>query len=81
MEGVGSVEGPEGEQATVDDLPLYTFAGDAQAGDATGDGIVSFGGTWKVVKLSGGAGAAGSSGGGSGGSTDTSTTTIDDYGY
>jgi predicted lipoprotein with Yx(FWY)xxD motif len=81
VEGVGSVEGPEGEQATVDDLPLYTFAGDAKAGDATGDGIVSFGGTWKVVKLSGGAGAAGSSGGGSGGSTDTSTTTIDDYGY
>lgn len=26
--------------------PLYTYAGDAQAGVATGVGIVSFGGTW-----------------------------------
>jgi predicted lipoprotein with Yx(FWY)xxD motif len=82
VDGVGSVEGPEGEQATIDDLPLYTFAGDAQAGDATGDGIVSFGGTWKVVKLSGGTGGAGGSGGGTGGSTDSSTTTtLDAYGY
>jgi predicted lipoprotein with Yx(FWY)xxD motif len=82
VKGVGSVEGPNGEQATIDDLPLYTFAGDANAGDARGEGISSFGGTWHVVKISGGAGAAG--GGGSTGTTSTtsgSTTTTDDYGY
>jgi predicted lipoprotein with Yx(FWY)xxD motif len=80
--GVGSVEGPEGEQATIDGLPLYTFAGDANAGDATGEGITSFGGTWHVVKVSGGAGAAGA-GGSTGTTTTTSgtTTTTDDYGY
>jgi predicted lipoprotein with Yx(FWY)xxD motif len=51
--GVAVVTTPEGEQATINGLPLYTFSADAGPGDATGDGIVSFGGTWKVVELSG----------------------------
>ena len=42
-----------GEQVASDGLPLYTFAGDAAAGDAKGEGIESFGGVWKVVKVGG----------------------------
>ena len=30
-------------------MPLYRFAQDAAPGDVRGDGITSFGGTWKVV--------------------------------
>ncbi len=40
-------------QVTLRGLPLYTFAGDARAGVATGDGLRSFGGTWHVVRPSG----------------------------
>jgi predicted lipoprotein with Yx(FWY)xxD motif len=31
--------------------PLYTFAGDTSAGEATGNRLRSFGGTWKVVPI------------------------------
>jgi predicted lipoprotein with Yx(FWY)xxD motif len=50
--------------------PLYEYSGDSKAHVATGEGIVSFGGTWHVVK-------ANASGGGttSTGSTSTTTTT------
>jgi predicted lipoprotein with Yx(FWY)xxD motif len=37
-------------QVTVDGLPLYTYAGDSAPGVANGNNLVSFGGTWKVVK-------------------------------
>lgn len=30
--------------------PLYTYAGDTAAGQVTGNGIVSFGGTWSVAR-------------------------------
>jgi predicted lipoprotein with Yx(FWY)xxD motif len=33
--------------------PLYTFAGDAGPGEAKGEGIASFGGTWSVVSIAG----------------------------
>ena len=49
--GLGTVSTSEGEQITHDSLPLYRFAGDSGAGDATGDGISSFGGVWSVVKV------------------------------
>ncbi len=39
---------------TADGLPLYTFSGDKTATDAGGEGLASFGGTWHVVKASGG---------------------------
>ena len=32
--------------------PLYTFAGDSKAGDANGQGIQSFGGTWMTFTVS-----------------------------
>lgn len=37
-------------QVTLAGHPLYTFAPDRRRDDATGEGVVSFGGTWRVVK-------------------------------
>jgi Uncharacterized protein conserved in bacteria len=39
-----------GKQVTINGLPLYTYAGDASAGDLTGQG---FGGIWWVVDPAG----------------------------
>ena len=50
--------------------PLYYFVGDAMADDATGEGIVSFGGTWHVWKA-----LSGSPAGGTGSTMSTSTMT------
>jgi hypothetical protein len=35
--------------------PLYYFVGDTGTGEAKGNGITSFGGTWNVIAASGGA--------------------------
>jgi predicted lipoprotein with Yx(FWY)xxD motif len=58
-------------QVTLDGRPLYHFSIDKKKGAAAGQGIVSFGGTWHVVKAS-----AASKGGSTttGSSTSTSTT-------
>jgi predicted lipoprotein with Yx(FWY)xxD motif len=37
-------------QLTLAGHPLYRYAPDSRKADATGQGIVSFGGTWKVIK-------------------------------
>jgi hypothetical protein len=42
-------------QATYDGHPLYTYAGDTAPGQANGNGITSFGGTWHEVPISGSA--------------------------
>lgn len=55
VKSVTVVTTPEGDQAAIKGLPVYTFSGDAKPGDAIGEGLVSFGGTWRVVKLSGAA--------------------------
>ena len=39
-------------QLTLRGLPLYRFAGDSRAGQTTGEGIKSFGGTWHAVRAS-----------------------------
>ena len=39
-------------QLTLDGHPLYHFSGDTHKGSTVGNGIVSFGGTWHVVKES-----------------------------
>jgi predicted lipoprotein with Yx(FWY)xxD motif len=39
-------------QVTLDGKPLYYFVKDAKAGDATGNGINAFNGSWSVVKMS-----------------------------
>jgi predicted lipoprotein with Yx(FWY)xxD motif len=49
--GLGTVLG--GQQVTVNALPLHRFAGDTKAGQASGEGISSFGGVWHVVKGAG----------------------------
>jgi predicted lipoprotein with Yx(FWY)xxD motif len=59
VKDLGVVSG--GDQVTSTGLPLYTFAADAAAGDAKGEGLSSFGGTWHVVKVSGGAATSESS--------------------
>ena len=48
--GVAKVAATSDGQVTANGLPLYRFAGDAAPKEANGDGLVSFGGTWKVVK-------------------------------
>jgi predicted lipoprotein with Yx(FWY)xxD motif len=53
-------------QVTLGGRPLYYFFQDKAKGDANGQGINSFGGTWHVVKVSGGSSS----------STDSSTTTM-----
>jgi predicted lipoprotein with Yx(FWY)xxD motif len=40
-------------QVTLGGHPLYRYSGDSGAGQANGEGIKSFGGTWHVVKASG----------------------------
>jgi predicted lipoprotein with Yx(FWY)xxD motif len=40
-------------QVTLGGLPLYRFANDHKRGEANGEGIKSFGGTWHAVKASG----------------------------
>jgi predicted lipoprotein with Yx(FWY)xxD motif len=41
------------KQVTYAGHPLYTYAGDAAAGDVGGQGIHSFGGTWEALTPSG----------------------------
>jgi predicted lipoprotein with Yx(FWY)xxD motif len=37
------------QQITYSTWPLYTFAGDAAAGQTSGQGVVGFGGKWLVA--------------------------------
>lgn len=66
--GVKNVATNASGQVTINGAPIYTFAPDSNAGDTKGEGIMSFGGTWHVVKASGTSGGA-SSGGGTGSTT------------
>ena len=62
-------------QVTHDGLPLYLFAADTTQGQATGEGIASFGGVWHVVKAKGAAGASSS------GASDSSSGGLGGLGY
>ncbi len=55
VKGLGVAKDASGDQVTSGDLPLYTFQGDSTPGMTKGEGLSSFGGTWHVVKVSGGA--------------------------
>ena len=59
--GVKNVGTGPGGTVTINGAPVYTFAGDASAGTTAGEGINSFGGTWNVVKASGGSSGSGGS--------------------
>jgi predicted lipoprotein with Yx(FWY)xxD motif len=50
--GIGTETNANGNQVTAQSQPVYRFINDHGPSDATGDGIVSFGGTWHVVKAS-----------------------------
>jgi predicted lipoprotein with Yx(FWY)xxD motif len=58
-------------QVTLGGHPLYTFANDHKKANATGEGLVAFGGTWHVVKDP----SAGSSTGNTGSTSSTPTMT------
>ncbi|HEY2428194.1 MAG TPA: cell wall-binding repeat-containing protein [Acidimicrobiales bacterium] len=49
--GLGTQMNANGDQVTENGIPLYRYSGDSGPSDAKGDGIVSFGGTWHVVKV------------------------------
>jgi predicted lipoprotein with Yx(FWY)xxD motif len=42
--------GPGGRQVTASGLPLYRYSGDTKAGQANGEGIISYGGVWRVAR-------------------------------
>jgi predicted lipoprotein with Yx(FWY)xxD motif len=51
---LGTVKDPNGQtQVTYNSWPLYMFSGDSGPGQSNGEGIVSFGGTWYAMGLSG----------------------------
>lgn len=52
VEDLGTAPDGRTVQGTHAGLPLYRFAADTASGDANGEGITSFGGTWNVVKIS-----------------------------
>jgi predicted lipoprotein with Yx(FWY)xxD motif len=59
------------KQVTYNGHPVYLYSGDHGPGDATGEGLVAFGGSWFTLDASGnqvtsGAGSAGSTGSGRG---------------
>ena len=69
---LGTVKGATGQmEVTYNGWPLYTFIGDSAAGQAKGQGLTNFGGTWYVLNTAGSpvtakASAAHSSGSGGG---------------
>jgi predicted lipoprotein with Yx(FWY)xxD motif len=51
---LGAVKSSDGSlYATYHGWPLYTYSGDSGPGQAQGEGITSFGGTWYVLNASG----------------------------
>ncbi|MGH9076838.1 MAG: COG4315 family predicted lipoprotein [Acidimicrobiales bacterium] len=64
---LGTVTSPDGKLYLVygpSKWPLYTFSGDSAPGQANGQGIHSFGGTWSAVSPGGDAVAGATRGGG-----------------
>jgi predicted lipoprotein with Yx(FWY)xxD motif len=50
---LGTIPGTGGAQVTYHGHPLYTYAGDRQPGDTTGQGLDQFGAKWFVVAPNG----------------------------
>jgi predicted lipoprotein with Yx(FWY)xxD motif len=65
-------------QVTLAGHPLYTYSGDHQKNNATGEGINGFGGIWHVVKDAGGSSSSSPT---TSTSTTSSTTSTNPYGY
>jgi predicted lipoprotein with Yx(FWY)xxD motif len=72
---LGTVKRPDGTtQVTYKGLPLYTFTGDRQPGEAKGQGIKDVG-TWSVLATSGAPASKSSSGGAAPSTTGTTPST------
>jgi predicted lipoprotein with Yx(FWY)xxD motif len=71
---VGTVASGSGHQVTYNRWPLYTFTGDSGPGQATGEGLTAFGGSWWAVGADGVAVHPS-------GSSSTSTTAKSGYGH
>ena len=51
---LGTVKGAQGKmEVTYNGWPLYTFIGDSSAGQAKGQALTNFGGTWYVLNTAG----------------------------
>ncbi len=50
---LGTETGATGLVVTYSGWPLYTYTGDGSKGQANGEGLTSFGGTWYVLRASG----------------------------
>jgi predicted lipoprotein with Yx(FWY)xxD motif len=50
---LGTIPGDGGAQVTYHGHPLYSYAGDSEPGDTTGQGLNQFGARWYVVAPSG----------------------------
>jgi predicted lipoprotein with Yx(FWY)xxD motif len=61
-------------QVTLAGHPLYRYAGDSQRATATGQGIRTFGGTWRVVRAAGAQNPSGTPTGTTTGTTPAPTT-------
>lgn len=61
---LGEIKRGSKEQVTYNGHPLYLYIGDSGAGQVTGEGIKSFGGTWYAVNAAGKKVAKSSGGGG-----------------
>lgn len=62
---LGKIKASNGKEVvTYNKWPLYTYVADTKAGEASGQGIVTFGGTWKAIHPTGTPATKQSSGGG-----------------
>ena len=81
---LGTVKDASGSlYVTYGGWPLYTYVGDKSAGQAAGEGITSFGGTWYVLGVDGNpvTAGSGSAGGSGGGASTTAPATSGGYNY
>jgi predicted lipoprotein with Yx(FWY)xxD motif len=79
---LGTVRGGDGKmEVTYNGWPLYTYIGDSAAGQANGQGISNFGGTWYVLNAAGNPVTMKAGSSGSGASTSPSSGSGGGYGY
>jgi predicted lipoprotein with Yx(FWY)xxD motif len=69
------------KQASYDGHPLYTFAGDKSAGQATGNGVNESGGVWWEMETSGATPTAKANSASGGGATASTKASSGGYGY
>jgi predicted lipoprotein with Yx(FWY)xxD motif len=79
---LGTVKGATGQmEVTYNGWPLYTFIGDSAAGQAKGQGLTNFGGTWYVLNTAGSPVTAKATASNSGGGSSPSSGSGGGYGY